>query len=210
MNLNSVGSSDYNSQLVSQIKGSDPGKEAKETTATSAAAESAADTGVVYEPSANSKTAAALASKKNNKVDSDTIAKLKADADARFSQLQGIVEKLISKQGKASENASIWSQFRQGIQDGSIQVDEETARQAAEDVSEDGYWGVKQTSERILDFAKAISGGDSAMAEKMRDAIEKGFKEASKLWGGDLPDISQKTYDAVMKGIDEWKDEVKA
>lgn len=211
MNLNSVGSNDYNSQLVSQIKGSDPGKEAKDTTAASAAAgSSAADTGVIYEPSSNSKTAAALSSKKNGKVDTDTISKLKADADARFSQLQGIVEKLISKQGKASENASIWSQFRKGIEDGSIQVDEETARQAAEDVSEDGYWGVKQTSERILDFAKAISGGDSAMAEKMRGAIEKGFKEASKLWGGDLPDISQKTYDAVMKGIDDWKDEVKA
>lgn len=211
MNLNSVGSNDYNSQLVSQIKGSEPGKEARDTTAASAAAGStAADTGVVYEPSADSKTAAALSSKKNGKVDTDTIAKLKADADARFSQLQGIVEKLISKQGKASENASIWSQFRQGIQDGSIQVDEETAKQAAEDVSEDGYWGVKQTSERILDFAKAISGGDSAMAEKMRSAIEKGFKEASKLWGGDLPDISQKTYDAVMQGIDDWKNEVKA
>ena len=211
MNLNSVGSNDYNSQLVSQIKGSDPGKEAKDTTAASAAAgSSAADTGVIYEPSSNSKTAAALSSKKNGKVDTDTISKLKADADARFSQLQGIVEKLISKQGKASENASIWSQFRKSIEDGSIQVDEETARQAAEDVSEDGYWGVKQTSERILDFAKAISGGDSAMAEKMRGAIEKGFKEASKLWGGDLPDISQKTYDAVMKGIDDWKDEVKA
>lgn len=206
MNLNNVGSSTYTSNLVSQIKGADPSTEAKSSTSTSeAAASTAGDKGVVYEPSTDSKTAVSISARKSGKVDSDTIAKLKADADARFSQLQGIVEKLISKQGKASDNASIWSRFRQGIQDGSIAVDPETAKQAAEDVSEDGYWGVKQTSERILDFAKAISGGDSAKAEEMRNAIEKGFKQASKLWGGDLPDISQKTYDTVMKGIDDWK-----
>lgn len=204
MSLSNVGSSTYTSSLVSQIKGAEPSTEAKSGTSVT---ETAEDTGVIYEPSKNSETAAAstTSSKKNSKVDSETIAKLKADADSRLSQLKGIVEQLISKQGKAADNASIWSQFRQGIQDGSIKVDEATAKQAAEDVSEDGYWGVKQTSERILDFAKALSGGDSAKAEEMRNAIEKGFKEASKLWGGDLPEISQQTYDAVMKGIDDWK-----
>ena len=142
--------------------------------------------------------------KKNAKVDSETIAKLKADADQRLSQLKGIVEQLITKQGKTSETVSIWSQFRQGILDGTITVDEATAKQAQEDISEDGYWGVKQTSERILDFAKALTGGDSSKVEDIRTAIEKGFSEAAKLWGDELPEISQKTHDAVMKGLDEW------
>lgn len=206
MSVSNVGNSTYTNSLVSQIKGTEPSTEAK---ADSSAVETAEDTGVVYEPSKDSETAktASASFNMNSKVDSETIAKLKADADSRLSQLKGIVEQLISKQGKAADNASMWSQFRQGIEDGSIKVDAATAKQAAEDISEDGYWGVKQTSERILDFAKALTGGDSAKAEEMRSAIEKGFKQAAKLWGGDLPEISQKTYDAVMKGIDDWKNE---
>ena len=41
--------------------------------------------------------------------------------------------------------------------------------------------------------------------EKMRDAVTKGFKEATKAWGKELPEISQKTYDAVMKKFDDYK-----
>jgi hypothetical protein len=37
----------------------------------------------------------------------------------------------------------------------------------------------------------------------MRSAFEKGFKEATKTWGKELPDISKQTYDAVMKGFDD-------
>ena len=209
MSLNSVGSSISTSNLISQIKGANQGKDAKtDSTATTKAAE---DSGVIYESSADSTTSSdKTSSKKNSKVDSDVIAKLKADADQRLSQLKGIVEQLICKQGKASNDASIWSQFRQGVLDGSITVDEATAKQAAEDISEDGYWGVKQTSERILDFAKALTGGDSSKADEMCEAIKKGFKEAAKLWGDELPEICQKTYDAVMQGIDDWKNETEA
>ena len=201
MAVGNVGSSTYTSDLVSQIKGNSQSTEAKTSeTAATEAKDTAKDTGVVYEPSKNSTSS----SKKSGKANSAMIAQLKADADARLSQLKGIVEQLISKQGKAADNASMWSQFRQGILDGSITVDEATAKQAAEDISEDGYWGVKQTSERILDFAKALSGGDASKAEELRKAVEKGFKEAAKLWGGDLPEISQQTHDAVMKGFDQW------
>lgn len=200
MELNNVGTSAYTNNLVSQIKGNGQSKEAEKTDAANSKAD---DTSVIYETSKDSKDTSAT--KKSYKADSALVGKLKADADARLSQLKGIVEQLISKQGKAAQTASIWDQFRQGILDGSIEVDEATAAQAAQDISEDGYWGVKQTSERILDFAKAITGGDPEKAEKMRDAITEGFKAAAKLWGDDLPEISQKTYEAVMKGIDEWK-----
>lgn len=205
MSVGNIGSNGYTSNLISQIKGN-TSTDAKTSDAKTATA--AEDTGVVYEPSKDA--ASTTSTKKNNKVDADTIAKLKADADARFSQLKGIVEQLIMKQGKASETVSIWEQFKEGIMNGTIEVDEATAKQAQEDVSEDGYWGVKQTSERILDFAKAISGGDPDKAEDMREAIKKGYESAADLWGGELPEISQKTYDAVMKGIDEWKEQDKA
>lgn len=197
MAIGNIGSNTYTSELAAKVKGTGTDKD---VTASESAAETS-DVGVVYEPS---KETTQTSAKKNAKVDSATIAKLKADADQRLSQLKGIVEQLITKQGKTSETVSIWSQFRQGVLDGTITVDEATAKQAQEDISEDGYWGVKQTSERILDFAKALTGGDSSKVEDIRTAIEKGFSEAAKLWGDELPEISQKTHDAVMKGLDEW------
>ena len=48
----------------------------------------------------------------------------------------------------------------------------------------------------------ALAGDDSKALEKMRDAFVKGYKQAEKQWGGKLPDISQRTYDAVMKKFD--------
>ena len=39
---------------------------------------------------------------------------------------------------------------------------------------------------------------------KMKDAFEKGFKEATKTWGKKLPDISQNTRDAVLKKFDDY------
>ena len=39
----------------------------------------------------------------------------------------------------------------------------------------------------------------------MIEAFQKGFREATKSWGKTLPDISQKTYDAVMDKMNKWK-----
>ena len=44
-----------------------------------------------------------------------------------------------------------------------------------EDVSENGYWGVKQTSERIFSFAQALAGDDEEKMTKMKEAFEKRF-----------------------------------
>ena len=137
--------------------------------------------------------------------DAELIQRLKADADARVSQLKSLVEKLITKQSSTFSIADMSEEvFWNKIREGNFEVDEATRKQAQEDISEDGYWGVKQTSERMISFAKALTGGDASKAEEMRAAIQKGFEQAEKLWGGELPEISSKTYDAVMKGIDEW------
>ncbi len=157
----------------------------------------AAGTGVVYEPS---KETADSTAKKTYKPDTNLINKLKADADARTAQLRSLVEKMMSGQantyGKAND---IWSFLREG----NFTVDPATKLQAQADIAEDGYWGVDQTSKRILDFATALTGGDPDKIEEMRSAFKKGYEQAEKTWGGKLPDISQRTYDAVMKGFDE-------
>ena len=87
-----------------------------------------------------------------------------------------------------------------------LKPDQATIDKAKEAISEDGYYGVKQTSERILSFAKAIAGDDPAKIDEMRAAVEAGFKAAGDVWGKELPGICRDTYDAVMKGFDSWKE----
>ncbi len=134
--------------------------------------------------------------KKTYTPDIATIDRLKQDADARTEQLRSLVEKIISKQADKAVNIYDFLGKEYSAED---------IAKAKEDVSEDGYWGVKQTSQRILDFATALTGGDPDKIEDMRAAFEKGFKQARDAFGGELPDISQQTYDAVMKGFDDMK-----
>lgn len=155
------------------------------------------DTGVVYEKSSGQTSGTVT-----KKTDFALVNKLKADAEQRTSQLRSLVEKMMTKQGVAIGTAdSMWSFLAKG----DFTVDEATRAQAQADIADDGYWGVDQTSDRIPDFAKALSGNDPEKADLLLDAFKKGFKEATKSWGQDLPDISQRTYDAVVEKFNKWK-----
>ena len=155
------------------------------------------DTGVVYEKSSGQTSGTVT-----KKTDYALVNKLKADAEQRTSQLRSLVEKMMTKQGVAIGTAdSMWSFLAKG----NFTVDEATRAQAQADIADDGYWGVDQTSDRILDLAKALSGNDPEKADLLLDAFKKGFKEATKSWGQDLPDISQRTYDAVVEKFNKWK-----
>lgn len=169
---------------------------------TSAKTETSANTttqtaeGVVYE-STNIKNM-------SEKERASLVEKLKADADARTAQLRSLVEKMFLQQGqKITDSDSMWK----FLASGDFTVDKETAEAAKEAISEDGYWGVKQTSQRIFDMAVALSGGDSEKMDDMLEAFQKGFKQATKTWGKELPDISQKTYAAVMEKFENYKKE---
>ena len=83
-------------------------------------------------------------------------------------------------------------------------VDAETKAKAQEDISEDGYYGVKQTSQRLFDFACALAGDDVDKMKEMQAAIEKGYKKAEKTWGKELPEICQQTLDATNKMFDDY------
>lgn len=188
---------------VNGISGSTPNTTATSYTSTSPKTaektESAKqeDAGVVYESSSKSKTT----DKTTYKQDTATISKMKADSEARTAQLKSLVEKLISKQGEKFNEADMWTALREG----KVKADPATIAQAQKDIAEDGYYGVEQTSDRMLSFAKALTGGDPAKADEMMEAFKKGFEAATKAWGDKLPDISQKTYDATIKKFEEWK-----
>ena len=117
-------------------------------------------------------------------------------------QLFDIVKKTIAGQGNTLAKADDMWKF---LASGDFTVDAETKANAQKEISEDGYWGVNQTSDRILDFAIALSGNDTSKAEMLLDAFKKGFSEATAAWGKELPEISQKTYDAVLEKFEAWK-----
>lgn len=161
---------------------------------------------VVYEKSDSNAAEKKSYGATSKKTDAATIEKLKADAEARYAQMASLVEKLLTKQSTTKKYASL-GDLMKGVVNGEVKVDEKTINQAKKDVADDGYWGVEQTADRIVSFAKALTGGDSSKVEEMRRAVEKGYKQATKTWGSSLPDISQKTRDRVNELMDEWASE---
>ena len=143
--------------------------------------------------------------KVTGKKDSVTIERLKAQAEEKTAQLRSLVEKMMTKQGTAYTNSTdIFTLLREG----KLEVDPEIANQAAKDISQDGYWGVEQTSERLVSFAKALAGNDPEKAEEMIAAVEEGFKQATKAWGDELPGICQDTLEATRQKLTDWKNSI--
>ena len=129
------------------------------------------------------------------------VEQLKADQASRQEQLVSIVQDMMTKQATAYGNANdIWK----FLASGEYTVDAETKLQAQKDIAEDGYYGVKQTSERLFAFASALAGDDVEKMQEMQKAMEKGFNLATKAWGKDLPEISQQTLDAANQLFEEY------
>lgn len=64
------------------------------------------------------------------------------------------------------------------------------------------YWSAEAVSDRIVEMARSLSGGDQSKADVLRQSILKGFEEAKSLLGK-LPEISQNTYELTLKKFDE-------
>jgi hypothetical protein len=94
----------------------------------------------------------------------------------------------------------VWKLFA----DGNFTVDAAAKKQAQEDISENGYWGVTQTSQRLFDFASALAGDDVETMQAMQKAMAKGFQQATKAWGKDLPQISQDTLTAANNLFEDY------
>ena len=81
-------------------------------------------------------------------------------------------------------------------------IAELSKEEAAELVSEDGFFGVTQTSERIANFVINGAGGDEDRLRAGREGMIQGFKEAEDMWGGELPEISQDTMAKAIEMVD--------
>lgn len=70
-------------------------------------------------------------------------------------------------------------------------------------VSEDGFFGINNTSDRVSSFVFAMAGDNVDYLKESRKGLVQGFDEAEKLWGGKLPDISYVTQERTLKLVDE-------
>ena len=180
-------------------------KTAVKDTDNSTASKNTSDVAATYESSSD-KSSSSTSSVKSNAANPALVAKLKADSDNRMQQLQSLVTTMFKKQGITIGTADdMWK----ALASGNFTADADTIAKAKEDISEDGYWGVKQTSERIFDFAQALAGDDEEKMKTMKEAVEKGLKLGAKeIW---LPTQSAKRHLEKMgqdpaKGIELVRD----
>ncbi len=183
---------------------------AANTTAKTEAADSKNDKnsaeGVVYEKTDDK------VAKGNKLYNRDAIVgKLKADQEARIASMQSLVESLLGKQRNLFDIAGLSDKqlgsmnLAKTFRSAAGMASPEDIANAKQSISEDGYWGVNQTSDRLVSMAIALSGGDTAKADEMMAAIEKGYEKATKAWGEKLPQICQDTMDATRQKMDDWK-----
>ena len=154
--------------------------------------------GAVYEKSTSEKKATYSINKMSAEDRAALVEQLKQDEVNRRNQLTDLVQKMFNGQAGVSKLADLFSP------ENLAKVSAADIAQAKEDISEDGYWGVKQTSQRLFDFASALAGDDVEKMKEMQAAMEKGFKQATKAWGGDLPEICQRTLAAANKLFDDY------
>ncbi len=82
-------------------------------------------------------------------------------------------------------------------------ISELSADDANDLISDDGYFGIDKTSQRIIGFVIKGAGNDIDRLRAGREGILRGFTEAEKAWGGKLPDISYSTIEKSLEAIDE-------
>lgn len=128
---------------------------------------------------------------------------LKDDLNSQMTRFTNMMVQNFQKQGINFSMAN-GDDFWKMMASGNYTVDAKTKAEAQEAISEDGFWGVKNTSQRIFDFAAAMAGDDPEKMKKFQAAVEKGFSQAEDAWGGSLPSICGETHEAVNKLFDDY------
>lgn len=121
--------------------------------------------------------------------------KIQGLASDGYDQLRSYVVSLLEEQNVETKIQ---------IGDEEIDLSQIDSEQAAALVADDGYFGVEQTADRIVDFSIALAGNDPSRLAAIREGIEKGFNDALEAFGGWLPDISYQTFDAIQEKLDNW------
>ncbi len=89
-------------------------------------------------------------------------------------------------------------------------ITELNPEEASELISENGFFGISQTSTRVSDFVLGFAGDNIEALEQAIEGIKKGFSQAEEMWGGTLPDISYQTQAKTLERLNSRLEELKS
>lgn len=78
-----------------------------------------------------------------------------------------------------------------------------TPEEATALIAPQGFFGIEQTSKRLIDFVLGGAKENLDLLRAGREGIVRGFNEAESVWGSKLPDIAYQTLAQALKGVDE-------
>lgn len=81
-------------------------------------------------------------------------------------------------------------------------ITELSTDEAKELVSDEGFFGVIETSSRVSSFVIGMTGDNVEGLQEARKGIVQGFEQAESMWGGTLPEISYETQAKTLEVID--------
>lgn len=133
------------------------------------------------------------------------IGELQQRADQSLQHLKRIVQEMLKQQGLRwrGENVENKNDPSKPLED-DVKIEADVTEKVEIDMDK-GYWGSEQTAERILTMAQSFLEEDPAKFSMIKDAVIAGFDQAKQALGGELPAISEKTYDRVMQGFDDME-----
>jgi len=148
------------------------------------------------------------------KISQDDVKELKSQITQRSNEMmlksvsvQAQTSSLSAEEQFEQDYASFQSFLKDIDYDGKP-IAELSKDEANELLSEDGIFGVKQTSERIANFVINGAGDDEELLRAGREGMLQGFKDAEDMWGSELPDISKETMQKALEMVDKHMHEL--
>ena len=130
----------------------------------------------------------------------------KESQSKQFARMMSEVQSLVQEKVQKSDIELEYQEFQEFLKNIEYEgkpIASLSEEEAAELVSDDGFFGIPQTSERIAQFVIHGAAGDEALLREGRKGILQGFKEAEEIWGGKLPDIAYETIEKAVEILDD-------
>lgn len=135
------------------------------------------------------------------KAQTEKIQALKDYTGEMSGQLKQMVIDLLKNQGYSDGQIT-------NKQLGDVKVDKDTQMKAQQLIATGGELSAEKVSDKIVEFAKSLSGGDKSKIKELRAAIEEGFGQAKQALGGvDMPDVTKETHKLIQEKLDAWEKE---
>lgn len=135
-----------------------------------------------------------------------SIDQLRKESEKAYENLRRLVMDMLQNQRAASGQEKLSGNALEEAMAKYVTPTEDLQLEPAQLIADDGPLGAEAVSQKIVDFAISISGGDKTKLDQLRSAIDEGFNQVKEMFGG-LPEVSQRTHTLVMEKLSKWENE---